>query len=177
MAVHLEIDMSFTIIMILYVVQLVLWPWRLRSFLWWRETLWLYTAITRPLLPTSQLPSIKMAFSSRTSLQETWPSNVFQSLMKDCTSVTSLELENHQRAGWLLEVRHKLYLIKINFEGLNKGTVTWFKGEIMALTNVKRIQDIKQLHQVIRLNYATINIPIPCYILHAITSIKKSMTN
>ncbi len=84
--------------------QLVLWSWRVPLFLWWRVTLWLWAAEARwP--PALKLISIKMASSSGTALQERWLSTKFPSLMKDSTSVTSLELESQQRAGWLSEVR------------------------------------------------------------------------
>ena len=85
---------------------MALWSWRVLSSLWWRETVWLCTAETRRRLPTSQLISIRMASSWEAALQEKSPSTVFPSLMKDSTSVTSLMLENHQRADWLSEVKH-----------------------------------------------------------------------
>ena len=85
-------------------VQLDLWSWRVPSFLWWREKLWLCTVELRQPPPTSQLISIKMASSSRLSPQSTWPSKVSPSPMKVSTSASSLELENHQRAGWLWKI-------------------------------------------------------------------------
>ncbi len=88
------------------VTQLVLWSWRVLLFLWWRDIMWLCAVQTRSLPSNSQQISIKMASSSWAVLQETWPSTVFPSLMKDSTSAASLELENQQRAGWLSEVRH-----------------------------------------------------------------------
>ena len=54
---------------------------------------------------TVHVISIKMDHSSALSLQDRWPSTVFPSLMKDSTSVTSLTLESHQRAGWRWQVR------------------------------------------------------------------------
>lgn len=61
--------------------------------------------INRLLLSTSQLNFIKMASSSGTALQESWPSSKFQSLMKVSTSVPSLVAENHRTAGCLSQVR------------------------------------------------------------------------
>ena len=84
--------------------QLVPWSWRVLSFLWWREKLWLCDAETRG-PPTAEQIFIKMTSLLTPALQENWPSTVFPSLMKGCTSAASLGLENQQRAGWLSEVR------------------------------------------------------------------------
>ena len=80
-------------------VQLVLWSWRVLSTQWWRETMWPYTVEPGHLLPTSQLPSIKMTCSSGAARQETWRFNMSTSVMKDCTSAASLELEDQQWAS------------------------------------------------------------------------------
>ncbi len=104
-----------TVSYMMYILsQLGLWSWRVRSFLWWRETVWLWAADeeSQRQLTISQLISIKMAYSSGPAPQETWPSTQFPGLLKDSTSVTSVDLENHRRAGWLSEVRRVLVALQ-----------------------------------------------------------------
>ena len=84
-------------------VEVDQWSCRVLSSLWWREMMSLCTVKQRP--PTSQLISIKMAPSSGLSLQVTWPSTVFPSLMKASTSVTSAVMESLHPAGSLSQVR------------------------------------------------------------------------
>ena len=84
-------------------VEVDQWSCRVLSSLWWREMMSLCTVKQRP--PTSQLISIKMAPSSGLSLQVTWPSTMFPSLMKASTSVTSAVMESLHPAGSLSQVR------------------------------------------------------------------------
>lgn len=93
-------------------VELVLWSWRVRSTRWWRETMWPYSAKPGHLLPTSQLPSIKMASSSGTAVLETSRFNMSTCVMKESTSAASLESENQQRAGSPSQVRGNLSEIR-----------------------------------------------------------------
>ena len=91
---------------IYWIFQMVLWSWRFLSFLWWKDTLWLCNVETSRLPPSFCLSSIERDSLSGAALQERWPSTVSPSLMRDSTSVPSLELESHQRAGWLSEVNN-----------------------------------------------------------------------
>lgn len=82
--------------------------WRFRLSLWQRETMWPWGAGRRRLPLPPQAPpqtSTRMASCCGAAPLPTWHCTESLKPVGDSTSATSQIKENHQRAGWLLEVR------------------------------------------------------------------------